>query len=59
MWEIQPNDNVEVAVVIRKFLIYMGVPKVGTTYVDKALDHMFENYDIVKATYLCLNNRVA
>ncbi|MEE9363332.1 MAG: GNAT family N-acetyltransferase [Cellulophaga sp.] len=49
--EIQLADNAEVAKVIRKVLVDMGVPKVGTAYADTALDHMFENYDVPKATY--------
>ena len=49
--EIQPEDNLRVAKVIRKVLEDLGVPKVGTAYADKALDHMFENYDVPKATY--------
>lgn len=43
--EITPADNIEVAVVIRKVLIEMGVPKVGTAYEDKSLDDMFSYYD--------------
>ncbi|WP_411031005.1 GNAT family N-acetyltransferase [Spongiimicrobium sp. 3-5] len=49
--EITLQDNVEVAKVIREVLIEMGVPKVGTAYADKALDQMFENYNVPKATY--------
>ncbi|EAR00427.2 GNAT family N-acetyltransferase [Maribacter sp. HTCC2170] len=49
--EIEPKDNEEVATVIRKVLVDLGVPKVGTAYADKALDHMFENYNVPKATY--------
>jgi putative acetyltransferase len=49
--EIRPSDNVEVAKVIRQVLIDLGVPKVGTAYEDRALDSMFENYDVPKANY--------
>ncbi len=49
--EIRPGDNVEVAGLIRVVLVEMGVPKVGTAYADKALDQMFENYDLPRATY--------
>ena len=52
--EIKEKDNVEVAKVIRKVLIEMGVPKVGTAYADKALDSMFENYSVPKATYFVI-----
>lgn len=49
--EIEPKDNQEVAKVIRKVLIDLGVPKVGTAYADKGLDRMYENYKVPKATY--------
>ncbi|MFX0556817.1 GNAT family N-acetyltransferase [Maribacter sp. CXY002] len=49
--EIKKEDNAAVATVVRKVLVDLGVPKVGTAYADKALDHMFENYDVPKATY--------
>lgn len=57
MREILSNDNAEVAVVIRKVLIDLGVPKVGTAYVDKALGHMFENYDKPRATYFVVEDQ--
>ncbi len=43
--EIQPKDNQQVAEVVRKVLVEMGVPKVGTAYEDKSLDDMFSTYD--------------
>ena len=49
--EIRSVDNANVAKVIRKVLLDLGVPKVGTAYADKALDQMFENYNVPKATY--------
>ncbi|MFS4468141.1 GNAT family N-acetyltransferase [Maribacter sp. 2210JD10-5] len=49
--EIQQKDNQKVAAVIRKVLVDLGVPKVGTAYADKALDRMYETYDVPKATY--------
>lgn len=49
--EISPEDNEQVAKVIRKVLEDMGVPKVGTAYADKALDDMYAEYDVPKATY--------
>lgn len=49
--EIQPKDNQSVAKVIRKVLVEMGVPKVGTAYEDKSLDDMFANYDHDKMKY--------
>ncbi|MGB6152528.1 MAG: GNAT family N-acetyltransferase [Pricia sp.] len=52
--EIRPEDNVEVAKVVREVLIEMGVPKVGTAYADTALDQMYENYDVPRATYFLI-----
>lgn len=49
--EIEQKDNAQVAKVIRKVLVDLGVPKVGTAYADKALDAMFENYQAPRATY--------
>ena len=49
--EITLNDNKQVAKLIRKVLVDIGVPKVGTAYADKTLDTMFEAYDKPKATY--------
>ncbi|MFO7721395.1 MAG: GNAT family N-acetyltransferase [Gillisia sp.] len=43
--EIQPKDNQQVAEVVRKVLVEMGVPKVGTAYEDKSLDDMYSTYD--------------
>ncbi|MET6990342.1 GNAT family N-acetyltransferase [Sediminicola arcticus] len=58
--EIQPQDNKQVASVIRQVLIDLGVPKVGTAYADKALDHMYENYNVPKASYFVVeeNNKI-
>lgn len=43
--EIQLKDNQEVATVIRKVLVEMGVPKIGTAYEDKSLDDMHAHYE--------------
>ena len=58
--EIQPQDNKQVAAVIRQVLIDLGVPKVGTAYADTALDHMYENYNVPKASYFVVeeNNKI-
>ena len=53
---IQKSDNEQVAQVIRKVLITLGVPKVGTAYADKALDQMFESYDRPKAEYFVIDD---
>jgi putative acetyltransferase len=58
MREIQLNDNAEVAIVKRKVLVDMGLPKTGAAYADAALDHVYENYDVTKAAYFVLRIRV-
>jgi putative acetyltransferase len=37
--------------VIRKVLVDLGVPKIGTAYADKALDCMFETYQGDRSVY--------
>ncbi|UII79243.1 GNAT family N-acetyltransferase [Flagellimonas sp. CMM7] len=54
--EITPDDNVQVAQVIRKVLLEMGVPKVGSAYADKALDDMYGAYNMSKATYFVVDD---
>ena len=41
---IEKKDNPHLAKIIRKVLVDLGVPKIGTAYADKALDCMFETY---------------
>ena len=58
--EIQPNDNPQIAEVIRKVLIELEVPKVGTAYADPQLDEMFETYNVPNAAYFVVeqNERI-
>lgn len=55
--EITPEDNAQVAQVVRKVLEDMGVPKVGTAYADKALDDMFAEYDLPRAAYFVVEHQ--
>ncbi len=55
--EITPEDNAQVAQVVRKVLEDMGVPKVGTAYADKALDDMFTAYAKPKAAYFVVEHQ--
>ena len=55
--EITPEDNAQVAQVVRKVLEDMGVPKVGTAYADKALDDMFGEYNVPRATYFVVEHQ--
>lgn len=48
---ILKKDNPHIAKVIRKVLIDLGVPKVGTAYADKALDSLYEAYQKPRAIY--------
>ncbi|TRO67015.1 GNAT family N-acetyltransferase [Christiangramia sabulilitoris] len=49
--EIKPEDNQQVKELIRKVLVEMGVPKVGTAYEDKALDDMTQTYTGERQAY--------
>jgi len=48
---IEKEDNPHIAKLIRKVLVDLGVPKVGTAYADKALDCMFETFQKPRAVY--------
>jgi len=55
--EIRPitkKDNKATAKMIRYVLIEQNAPKTGTAYEDKALDDLFEAYNIKRATYFVL-----
>lgn len=54
--EIQPEDNFQVAKVIRTVLEEFNVPKVGTAYADPELDCMFETYQKDRSAYLVIEN---
>lgn len=54
--EIKPEDNEQVAKVVRSVLVEMGVPKVGTAYEDKALDDMYGTYQHERMKYFVLEN---
>ncbi len=53
---VAPEDNEELAKVLRDVLIEMGVPKVGTAYEDEALDKMYETYDQPRKIYYIVEN---
>ena len=48
---IEQGDNQQIAQVIRKVLLDLGVAKVGTAYADASLDCMFETYTTDRARY--------
>lgn len=49
--EIQQNDNVQIAKVIRDIFHELDAPKVGTAYADPILDTLFEVYQNERAKY--------
>lgn len=49
--EIQPEDNKQIATVIRSVFDELGICKVGTAYEDPSLDTMFQAYDRDRAVY--------
>ncbi|WP_445454058.1 GNAT family N-acetyltransferase [Flavobacterium sp. 25HG05S-40] len=49
--EIQPQDNPQIAAVIREVFITDDYPKTGTAFADQQLDCMFEAYDKPRAIY--------
>lgn len=54
--EIEPQDNEQIAAVIREVFISDNYPKTGTAFADKQLDFMFEAYDKPRATYFVVEN---
>jgi putative acetyltransferase len=49
--EIQPEDNKQIADVIRQVFISDDYPKTGTAFADSQLDFMYETYNNPKAIY--------
>lgn len=58
--EISPEDNLQMAEIVREVILEMGAPKVGTAYEDKALDNLHKTYQKEKAIYYVIehNNKV-
>ena len=48
---VAASDNPVLAVIIRTILEELNVPKVGSTYEDKSLDHMYESFSGEGAAY--------
>lgn len=55
--EIQPEDNQQVASVVREVLMEMGAPKVGTAYEDVALDDMYNTYRDDRKEYFVVEEK--
>lgn len=54
--KILPEDNAQVAGVIRAVLDEFNVPKVGTAYADLQLDCMYETYQEARSVYFVIEN---
>ena len=52
--EVLEKDNTALAAVIRRVLVDIGVPKVGTAYADPELDYLYEAYQKPRAIYLVI-----
>lgn len=52
--EVKEEDNAALAKVIRRVLIDIGVPKVGTAYADPELDFMYQAYQIDRSAYFII-----
>ncbi len=55
--ELQPNDNAEIAKVIRQVFIDNELPKTGTAFADIHLDALFEVYTVARAIYFVVENK--
>ena len=57
---IRPSDNEALARLIRGVLEELSVPKEGTTYADKELDHMYETFSKGRSAYFVVEegNRI-
>lgn len=55
--EIKPEDNEQMANVVRDVIVEMGAPKVGTAYEDKALDDLHGTYEKERAIYYVIEHQ--
>ncbi|WP_442788045.1 GNAT family N-acetyltransferase [Flavobacterium sp. SUN052] len=53
---IQPEDNQQIANVIRQVFISDDYPKTGTAFADSQLDFMFETYNKPKSIYFVVED---
>lgn len=58
--EIILSDNKEISLLIRKILVDLGAPKVGTAYADKTLENMYQAYQKSTSAYFIVeeNNSI-
>ena len=55
--EVLEKDNTALAAVIRRVLVDIGVPKIGTAYADPELDYVYKTYLKEKAAYFVLEEK--
>jgi putative acetyltransferase len=54
--KIQPQDNEQIAKVIRNIFDELNAPKEGTAYADPILDQLYEVYQKPKSIYFVVEN---
>ena len=52
--EVKKTDNFELATLLRKILIEMGVPKKGTAFKDPEIDSIYETYNVPRSKYFII-----
>ena len=52
--EVKKTDNFELADLLRKILIEMGVPKKGSAFEDPEIDSIYETYNIPRSKYFII-----
>ena len=52
--EVKKTDNFELATLLRKILIEMGVPKKGTAFEDPEIDSIYETYNVPRSKYFII-----
>ena len=52
--EAKRSDNFELATLLRKILIEMGVPKKGTAFEDPEIDSIYETYNFPRSKYFVI-----
>ena len=52
--EVKKTDNFELATLLRKILIEMGVPKKGTAFEDPEIDSIYETYNAPRSKYFII-----
>ena len=54
--KMQPEDNLQMAAIVRDVLMELGAPKIGTAYADPNLETLYETYNTDRAVYYVVTN---